>query len=88
LNGLNDPFLPYQITQRMFDALIATGAPVDLHYYHGQTHEFCALPSQIAPVQAEVAAFLDRKVVRPDFYQRENLELNMFARLDGFPPRG
>jgi len=88
LNGLNDPFLPYQITQRMFDALIAAGAPVDLHYYHGQTHEFCALPSQIAPVQAEVAAFLDRKVVRPDFYQRENLELNMFARLDGFPPRG
>jgi acetyl esterase/lipase len=83
LNGLNDPMMPYQLTQRMFDALMAAGAAVDLHYYHGQTHEFCALPSQIAPVQSEVVAFLERMVVNPAFYRRENRELNWFAR-----PRG
>jgi acetyl esterase/lipase len=83
LNGLHDPFMPYTLTQRLFEALMAAGAVVDLHYYHGQTHEFCALPSQIAPVQAEVAAFIDRHVVDREFYRRENLELNVFARPGG-----
>jgi acetyl esterase/lipase len=86
LNGLNDPFMPYTLTHRLFEALMAAGAPVDLHYYHGQTHEFCALPSQIAPVQAEVVAFIDRHVTAPDFYRRENLTSNPFARGGGPGP--
>jgi acetyl esterase/lipase len=83
LNGLNDPFMPYTLTHRLFEALMAAGAPVDLHYYHGQTHEFSALPSQVAPVQAEVVAFIDRHVVDPACYRRENIELNVFAREPG-----
>ncbi len=86
LNGMADPLMPYQVTLRLFDALTANGTKVDLHLYHGHTHEFSALPSMLEPVQAEVALFLDRAMTDPEFYQRENLKLNMFARAGGPPP--
>jgi hypothetical protein len=37
------------------------------------------LPSVVPQVQAVVAAFLDKHLVDPQFYVRENLELNQFA---------
>jgi acetyl esterase/lipase len=83
LNGMADPLMPYQVTMRLFEALTANGTKVDLHLYHGHTHEFSALPSMLEPVQAEVALFLDRAMTDPEFYQRENLKLNMFARPGG-----
>lgn len=89
LNGTADPFMPYANTLRLFEALVAAGNAVDLHLYHGHTHEFAALPSMLEPVQSEIALFLDRSVVKPDFYANENLTLNMFARPGGpgGPPR-
>jgi acetyl esterase/lipase len=86
LNGMADPLMPYQVTLRLFEALTANGTSVDLHLYHGHTHEFSALPSMLEPVQAEVALFLDRAMTDPEFYRRENLKLNMFAQPGG-PPR-
>jgi hypothetical protein len=58
---------------------------VDLHLYHGHTDEFSSLPSMLESVQAEVALFLDRAMTDPAFYERENLEFNIFARPDGLP---
>jgi acetyl esterase/lipase len=88
LNGMEDPLTPYAITLRLFEALVAAGNLADLHFYHGHTHEFAALPSMLEPVQNEVALFLDRSVVNPAFYADENLRLNMFARPGGLPPAG
>jgi len=80
LNGLADPFMPFQQTLQMFEALTTVNAKVDLHLYHDHTHEFARLPSMLSAVQAEVALFLHRAVVDPQKYQTENLEMNAFAR--------
>jgi acetyl esterase/lipase len=83
LNGMADPLVTYTAALRFFEALIAAGNIADLHFYHGHTHEFAALPSMLAPVQSEIALFLDRAVVNPAFYANENLTRNMFARPGG-----
>jgi acetyl esterase/lipase len=90
LNGINDPLVPHTAALQLFQALTAAGNAADLHLYHGHTHEFAALPSMVAPVQSEVALFLDRAVVNPAFYAEENLRLNIFARPGGpsGPPPG
>jgi len=80
LNGMSDPLTPYTSTLQLFEALVAQGNSVDLHFYHGHTHEFAALPSMLEPVQNEISLFIDRAVVKPEFYAEENLRLNMFAR--------
>jgi hypothetical protein len=59
--------------------------PVEIHLYQGQSHEFTALPSMLAPVHAQIALFLKRTMVDPASYERENCELNPFAA--GLPPR-
>jgi acetyl esterase/lipase len=87
LSGMEDRLLPYQETLRLFEALAGVGSKVELHLYHGHTHEFAALPSMTEPVQAEIALFLDRAVVDPDYYRDENLRLNKFAGSGG-PPQG
>jgi acetyl esterase/lipase len=84
LSGMADPIISYQRTLTFFIALVAVGTKVDLHLYHDHSHEFAALPSMMAPVQVEVALFLNRAVVDPAFYAEENLRLNMFSRP---PPR-
>jgi acetyl esterase/lipase len=86
LNGMNDPLMPHTAALQFFEALIAAGNAADLHLFHGHTHEFAALPSMLAPVQSEIALFLDRAVVNPAFYADENLRLNMFAHPGGPPP--
>jgi len=88
LSGTLDQIVSYKAALHLFEALTEIGAKVDLHLYHGHTHEFAALPSMLAPVQAEVALFLDRALVKPEFYREENLRLNPFTRPGppGAPP--
>jgi acetyl esterase/lipase len=88
LSGMADPLMPYHAVLQFFQAAAAAGAKADLHLYHDHLHEFAALPSMTAAVQAEIALFLDRAVVDPEFYRQENLRLNKFAhpRMPGGPP--
>jgi len=86
LGGTKDFLVPHPVTLRLFDALVAAEVDVELHLYHGHTHEFAALPSMLEPVQSEVALFLRRSVVDPQGYREENLRLNPFARPGGLPP--
>lgn len=88
LAGMEDPLVTSSDTIRLFQSLRTHGVAAELHLYSGHTHEFSGLPSMVAPVQAEVALFLQRNVVDPQRYVQENLELNMFAAPGGprFPP--
>jgi acetyl esterase/lipase len=86
LGGMADRLVPPAATLQLFNALVGVDAPVDLHFFHGHTHEFAALPSMLEPVQAEVALFLKRSVVDPEGHAEENLRLNPFARPDWPPP--
>jgi acetyl esterase/lipase len=83
LSGMADRLMPYHAVLQFFEAVTAAGAKADLHLYHDHLHEFAALPSMTAAVQAEIALFLDRAVVNPEFYLQENLNLNPFARPGG-----
>jgi acetyl esterase/lipase len=85
LSGTADFIVPPQATLALFEALQSHGVPAELHLYSGHTHEFARLPSMLAPVQAEVALFLQRHVVDPESYARENLALNVFAQPGGPP---
>lgn len=88
LSGTLDHIVPHKESLHLFEALSEAGTKTDLHLYHGHTHEFAALPSMLAPVQAEVALFLDRALVNAEFYRQENLRLNPFTRPGppGAPP--
>jgi acetyl esterase/lipase len=79
IHGARDALLPHAASLALFSALDVAKAPVELHIYHGQSHEFAALPSLLGPVQAVVAHFLKRTMVDPEFYARENEALNPFA---------
>jgi acetyl esterase/lipase len=83
LHGGADKMVRPQASQQFFAALTAVGASADLHIYHGANHEFCALPRFLSPVQAEIAAFLDRTVVDPEGYAAEDLALNIFSKPSG-----
>jgi acetyl esterase/lipase len=84
IHGTDDHIVLPIASQRMFDRLRKSGTAVDLHLQSGQTHAFAMLPSVVPQVQGIAAAFLDRHLVDPPFYVRENLELNQFA--DGKRP--
>lgn len=79
LHGTDDHIVLPVASQRLFDRLRQSGTTVDLHLMSGQTHAFAMLPSVIPQVQAIAAGFLDKHLVDPEFYARENLELNQFA---------
>lgn len=79
LHGTDDHIVLPVASQRLFDRLRQSGTAVDLHLMSNQTHAFAMLPSVIPQVQAIAAAFLDKHLVDPQFYVRENLELNQFA---------
>jgi len=78
-HGTDDHIVSPAASIRLFDRLRAAGTAVDLHLQSGQTHAFAMLPSVVPQVQGIVAAFLDKHLVDPQFYVRENLELNQFA---------
>jgi acetyl esterase/lipase len=79
LSGLSDRVMPFRQSMLLFEALTDAGGKVDLHLFHGHTHEFVRLPSMLCPVQAEVALFLRRAVIDPAAYEKENRDLNPFA---------
>jgi acetyl esterase/lipase len=83
IHGNADKLIPHQMTVGLFAALEAASVPVELHLYQGHGHEFAALPSMLAPVQATIALFLKRTMVDPGFYENEHRTLNPFA--DGVP---
>ena len=78
-HGTDDHIVSPAASIRLFDRLRAAGTVVDLHLQSGQTHAFAMLPSVIPQVQATAASFLEKHLVDPRFYIRENLELNQFA---------
>jgi len=88
LSGMSDFLVTPAATLELHQALAAAHVDVDLHLYHGHTHEFAALPSMLEPVHAEIATFLRRSVVDRAAHIAENLELNPFARPNWGPPPG
>lgn len=86
LHGTQDRLVHHSASQRMFDALRAVRAPVDLHLFHGHTHGFAALPSVRAAIVNEVAFFLDRTVVNPEKHRAEIEQLSIFARRESARP--
>lgn len=81
LHGTEDTIVPHLTSTRMYKELEQNGVPVELHLYPKHTHEFAKLPSMAAVTQMEIALFLKRMVVSPEFYHNENVELNHFARM-------
>lgn len=79
LHGSSDVLAPHAASQWMYDALIAAGAPAELHLFHGHNHGFADLPSMAAPIAAEAALFLDRMVVDPARHQAEIETHGMFS---------
>lgn len=86
LHGTQDQLVHHSASQRLFDALRAARAPVDLHLLHGHNHGFAALPSLRASIAREVAFFLDRTVIEPEKYRAEIEQFSMFARRAAVPP--
>src|SRR5512143_3082184 len=60
---------------RMYEALSAAGAHVEMHMYDGLPHGFARVPSLQDGIQAEIASFLDRTMVAPERLQAELEEL-------------
>ena len=83
---MSDFPVPPAATLELHHALVAAQVDVDLHLYHGHTHEFASLPSMLEPVHAEITSFLRRAVVDRAGHIAENLELNPFpARIGALP---
>ncbi len=61
LHGTADEMVPWMASQRMYDALIQEGAPVELHLQAGRPHAYATRePEIIQPAMAEAVAFLKR----------------------------
>jgi acetyl esterase/lipase len=63
LHGTGDPMVSHTESVRLFDALAAAGAPVDLRLYAGLPHEFQRLPGYLDLCVADIDCFIDRHVV-------------------------
>jgi acetyl esterase/lipase len=63
--GNKDLTVPAAASFRMYEALNAAGAPVELHTYNGAPHAFDAVPELGRQCADIMALFLDRHVVRP-----------------------
>jgi acetyl esterase/lipase len=66
LHGTTDKVVPPSASLRMYEALSAAGAQVELHMYTALPHGFARVPSLQDRIQAEIASFLDRTMVAPD----------------------
>jgi acetyl esterase/lipase len=65
IHGNADTVVPVSASLRMYEALTAVGAPVELHIYDGAPHAFDAAPEFGRQVIDIMALFLDRKVMNP-----------------------
>jgi len=88
LHGTADRVVPVTASLRMFEALSAARAPVELHIYPGLPHGFARLPSMQDQLQSEVADFLRRTVVAPEALAAEIEDLQaQMAAMRGEPTR-
>ena len=71
LHGTTDRVVPVTASIRMFEALTAARAPVEMHIYPGLPHGFARIPSLQDQVQSEIADFLRRTVDAPEKLQAE-----------------
>ena len=76
LHGTADRLVPPSASMRMYEALIAAGAPVEMKMYHGVPHEFVRLPSMMDEVHAELASFFRRTMVAKEAFGAELDEFN------------
>jgi acetyl esterase/lipase len=65
IHGTADTVVNYRESLRMFDALEAAGAPVELHLYAGQPHAFDAASAFGRQCAQVMRLFLDRYVPAP-----------------------
>lgn len=75
LHGTADKVVPPSATLRMYEALSAAGAEVEMKMYSGLPHGFARLPSMLDEVQGEIASFLRRKLVAREAFKAELEEL-------------
>ncbi len=79
LHGTSDSMVSHEASIRMANALETNGVDMELHLYPRQDHEFAQLPSLKPLILLEVGHFLQRILVDPEAYHRENITLNPFA---------
>ena len=75
LHGTTDKVVPPSASLRMYEALSAAGAQVELHMYSQLPHGFARLASMTDEIHGEIASFLRRTMVAPERLQAEIEEL-------------
>jgi acetyl esterase/lipase len=75
LHGTTDKVVPPSASLRMYEALSAAGAHVEMHMYTDLPHGFARVPSLQDGIQAEIASFLERTMVAPERLRGELEEL-------------
>jgi len=65
VHGNADELVPVEASFAMYHALVAAGAPVELHVFDGVPHAFDATPEFGRQVADLIALFIDRKVRQP-----------------------
>ncbi|MGE3074928.1 MAG: alpha/beta hydrolase fold domain-containing protein [Dehalococcoidia bacterium] len=76
LHGTADKVVPVSATLRMYEALTAVRAHVEMHIYTDLPHGFARVGSIQDQLQEEIASFLRRTMVEPEAFKRE---LEVFA---------
>lgn len=79
LHGTADKVVPPSASIRMYEALSAAGAQVELKMYSHLPHGFARVPSLLDDVQAEIASFFRRTLVAPAAFRAELDEFSMQA---------
>jgi len=75
LHGGADKVVPPSASLRMYEALSAAGAPVELKMYANLPHGFARIPSLAPLLHDEIANFLDRHLAAPAAFAAELTEL-------------
>jgi acetyl esterase/lipase len=74
LHGTGDVTVPHAHSVAMFEALAASGAPVDLRLYAGLPHEFVRLPGMLDLCVTDIDAFLTRNLLNREAFEAELAE--------------
>lgn len=78
LNGTSDAMIPHTNSMELFEALQASGVPVDLRLYAGMTHEFQRLPEMHEHVIDDIVNFLDRHLRHGEPFEEALAERRAF----------
>lgn len=79
LHGTADKVVPVSASIRMYEALTAAGAQVEMKIYNRLPHGFARVPSLLDEVQAEIASFFRRTLVAPEAFEAELSEFAVQA---------